>query len=78
MAWENITQNIENAAKHNIVYYKGSSTNCGLMRNDQNHQRQKAKFQWVQDQSHINADKGKLCDVKIANTAATKKRGYLK
>jgi hypothetical protein len=48
------------------------------MRNDQNHQRQKAKFQWVQDQSHTNADNGKLCDVKLANTAATRKRGYLK
>jgi hypothetical protein len=47
MAWENITQNIEKAAKHNIYHYKGSSRNCGLMSNDQNHQRKKAKFQWV-------------------------------
>jgi hypothetical protein len=78
MAWENITENIDNAAKHNIVHYKGSSRNCGLMRNDQNHQRKKGKFQWLQDQSHTNADNGELCDVKLANTEAKKKRGYLK
>jgi hypothetical protein len=48
------------------------------MRNNQNHQRKKAKFQWLQGQSHTNADIGKLCDVELANTAATKKRGYLK
>ena len=49
------------------------------MKNDQTDQRKKAKLQWLQDQSHTNADNGKLCDVKLANTATTtKKRGYLK
>jgi hypothetical protein len=36
MAWENITKNIKYTAKQNIAHYKGSSKNCGVMKNVQN------------------------------------------
>jgi hypothetical protein len=41
-------------------------------------QRKKDKLQWLEDQRHTNADNGKMCDVKIANTAEKNKREYLK
>jgi hypothetical protein len=40
-------------------------------------QRKKTKLQWLQDTSHTNAHNGKMYDVKIANTARTR-REYLK